>query len=360
MLIYVGKNFTATVTGSRIRTVHCERCSQEYHYELARVGSGHGTAPYYIGQSAAAKRAERAAQKHLERQLSRSEEAVPCPSCGWIQEAMVLSIRRQRYRWILQLVWVGVPAALVILGFAALFTYLDRYAKPSQLISIGKIAGWTVASGAALLSLRSLLLSRIDPNALYPQRPAVSPGTPPALIKQVEGGVERFIPATMEPVIQTDDWAEVQFQRCALPLVCCECLGTAERNFQTPIADPTLLPVPVCHACQRRLTWRWWRWTGVSVVAALLIAGGIAAAIPKADTFARWFVFVVAALFGSILGIAVLSNSKARPYRMKKVDLSRGVIRLKFRNAQYTRLLAEEYLLRGQAIATAAASAEQP
>lgn len=346
MLIYVSKQFTAAATGSVFRTVHCERCSQPYAYELARVGIGRGAAPYYINQSGAQKRADRAAKKDLAKRLSRDEEAVPCPACGWIQDSMVRSIRSQKYRGLVRLVSIGLPAILAILFFAGLFTYLDRYAKPGQLIPILQLAVGAVTVAVAILAFRSFLLSRIDPNHLFPQRPVVTPGTPPALIPDGAGEVERLVPASIEQIEQPDDWVEVQFQRCILPEVCCECLGPHDRVFQTPLADNDNLAVPLCRACYRKIVWRWWRWTGISILLALTVAGAIVLSMRKGDAFGRWFLFGLIGLFGSVLTMAALPRMMVKPYRIKVLDSERGVVRLKFRNPQYTRLLMEAYYRR--------------
>ena len=69
MFVYVGKSYTATLRGSRIVPVTCERCQARFSYELIRVGIGRASAPYYIGQAAAADRAAKAAEKDLAKRL---------------------------------------------------------------------------------------------------------------------------------------------------------------------------------------------------------------------------------------------------------------------------------------------------
>ena len=46
MLLYVGKNFTASVSGSIVKEVNCERCRGRFYYQLARAASHTTSAPY--------------------------------------------------------------------------------------------------------------------------------------------------------------------------------------------------------------------------------------------------------------------------------------------------------------------------
>ena len=62
IFFYFSKNFTATAAGSVVRPVVCEKCSTEFHYELARMGNGSAMAPYGLWPKAAQGRAEKAAE----------------------------------------------------------------------------------------------------------------------------------------------------------------------------------------------------------------------------------------------------------------------------------------------------------
>ena len=57
MLLYVSKVFTVTLAGRVLRHVKGNKCGVEFDYELSRLASGQGSAPYMIGQDAAQNRA---------------------------------------------------------------------------------------------------------------------------------------------------------------------------------------------------------------------------------------------------------------------------------------------------------------
>ena len=124
MFVYVGKSFSSVVTGSRIVRVTCEKCHADFFYELVRQGKGAASAPYYIGQARAAKRAEKAARKSLEKKLAREAEMVPCPRCRWINQSLIQGYRRTRYR--------RVGYAAVISGFALTVALLVADAASSR------------------------------------------------------------------------------------------------------------------------------------------------------------------------------------------------------------------------------------
>ena len=69
MHLYVGKTFTATASGSAMREVICEKCRCHFFYQLARAAKGTAEAPYYIGQDAAALRAQHRAQAKVDKML---------------------------------------------------------------------------------------------------------------------------------------------------------------------------------------------------------------------------------------------------------------------------------------------------
>src|SRR5436189_1879758 len=99
--LYFGKNYTAAVSGTSVKQVHCEQCGCDYFYRMVRRGEGRGTSPYYLDNKGAQRRAERNAQRKLEKLLRKGIDPVPCPDCGWFQRDMVREVRRRSQRWLL-------------------------------------------------------------------------------------------------------------------------------------------------------------------------------------------------------------------------------------------------------------------
>src|ERR1051326_6538919 len=115
MFVYVGKHFTATVTGTQRRRVQCEKCGSDYWYDLVRGATAIASAPYYIGQRRAAKRAQKGAAKKLAKRLARDIDPVFCPKCGWFQSAMVRELRRRQKP---ALKWIAIVAPIVFTAIA--------------------------------------------------------------------------------------------------------------------------------------------------------------------------------------------------------------------------------------------------
>jgi hypothetical protein len=76
VFVYYARHYKSALVGKRLVDVQCDRCRSEYYYELARVGSGVGTAHYGIGSKRAQRVAEERARFELNRQLERDAELV--------------------------------------------------------------------------------------------------------------------------------------------------------------------------------------------------------------------------------------------------------------------------------------------
>jgi hypothetical protein len=108
--LYFGRTYTAAISGTAIKEVRCEECSETYFYKMVRRGEGQGTSPYYLNNAGAERRAQKGAQTQLEKLLRKGVDPVPCPDCGWFQENMVREVRRRRLRW---MIWVAVGFGIV-------------------------------------------------------------------------------------------------------------------------------------------------------------------------------------------------------------------------------------------------------
>lgn len=162
VMVSMGSEVVATITGSTVKTVCCENCKQEYRYRLSREGSGEGFKWFFIGQESARADATKRAGRDLRRQLERDADLVPCPGCGHCQSEMVNATREKRHGWMTGL------ALFAGLGFiyALPLSMANQKLDPQELMIARMLAGGTglVAFGAALL--QAYLRRLYNPNAL--------------------------------------------------------------------------------------------------------------------------------------------------------------------------------------------------
>src|SRR5437870_5193507 len=112
-MLYVGKSYTVTAKGSAVREVHCANCGADFVYLMERNISGHGSSPYFLNNSGAAKRAEASAKKHLEEAMA-EQDVVACPGCGWYQPAMIKQVRKKIWKYFAVSVVLYVPVCFVV------------------------------------------------------------------------------------------------------------------------------------------------------------------------------------------------------------------------------------------------------
>src|SRR5688500_5784881 len=242
MPVFVAKEITATLAGGRLETVTCEKCGTRFHYQLTRVGVGKGSAPYLVGQGAASDRAAGAAERDLAKRLAREAELVPCPKCYWVNQDLVERYRQRRYRRAPLLIVILVGAGIVA-GPIVAFSLTALVGYNSGLPSVVSLAilALTLSTPAWVLLARRHLRRRIDPNATHPRRPAVPPGTPPALVEQRDPrtGQARLVPVAShggdDPAgaggspggAGRVEWAVFRPGQVRFPPVCCMCLAPA-------------------------------------------------------------------------------------------------------------------------------------
>src|SRR5581483_3157418 len=341
MFFYVGKTFTSTANGRRIVTVSCEKCRREFYYELARQGKGYATAPYSIGTASARRRAEALAQKDLKRKLERDSELVPCPDCHWVNETMIRSYRRMRYRGLGRYGYVvGMIVAIVTMLTLACMA-IDR---PPRSIS------WTLAAAEALAAgviwalplfvLRYLLRCRIRPNRRYPSPPVLPPGTPKAWTAE-----ELASPAKVSDKYEPSEdagtpegeWAMFRAGHLVIPKQCCECLApavTVYKSFFT-LNNRQRLQAPLCGECASRLRWQWWT-TALLTAGGAALASGVLFVVAQGDQASRVVTAVGAGIGVLLLALSIIPNRVTQPFKMRTVDGDRSIFRIKFRSEQYT------------------------
>ena len=132
MFAYWGKHVASEHVGGRIVRVECAKCGCEYFYELTRIGTGSGTAPYGIGTASATRSAKEQSQRDLGQRLAFEAELVPCPKCNWINDDLVNGFRLGRYRRLGRVAigvgFVGVIGSLIGAWYISIGPAVDRAA----------------------------------------------------------------------------------------------------------------------------------------------------------------------------------------------------------------------------------------
>ena len=349
MPIFVAREIATNVVGQRLEAVTCETCGTAYYYELTRVGLGKASAVYFIGQRAASDRAAAAAEQDLSKRLDREAEMVPCPKCHWVNSDLVQRYRRRQYRRApLLIVILGVAgfvaAPLIATGLSEVVGYNSRV--PS--FAMMAVLAVCLLSPAWVLLVRRALRQRIDPNATFPRRPSVPPGTPPALVEQPDPQTGEIV---LMPVPSRDDdrtedreWATFRPGHVRLPPVCCMCLSAATTTYRSPLKtnEHSEVEVPLCESCSAELSRRWWLAVFVVAVIAFALSGVLALSIPGGDAVGRWILFSLVGFFGALVGGVVIAGRACRPYRIRVVDADRGIVKFAASNPGYTAMLIEQ------------------
>jgi hypothetical protein len=158
-----GMSYQVTVTGRAPKLVTCEKCGHEYVYLLEASAAGHASSNVLFDPGGAHERAHEAAYGDLHHTLEYDCEAVPCASCGHVQEHMRPKARRRHRRWLKTL-------ALLAFAFGGILTapamIVSMYGRPSTVGNLLWVAvGCLFACSAAMAFFRLYLLRDFDPNA---------------------------------------------------------------------------------------------------------------------------------------------------------------------------------------------------
>lgn len=341
MIVYVGKTYTARVTAKRLVQVKCQKCRTEYFYELVRSGTGNASAPYYIGQASAQRRAEAAANKVAQRRLQRDAEMVPCPKCHWINQHLVEGYRRSRYGWVLVTGSIIGGLVLVTVALVGLAMFLNE--GLSQYLN-GLVA-WALPAVALIVGswwLRRFLRGRIDPNVTYPREPELPAGTPMALVKSINAAGEKvLLPAREAPdAAPGKEWITFRAGELRLPWVCCQCLRPLGPDARLRSNAKGELELLLCEMCRPAATRRLWYKAFVRLVQALGLAW-LVFLVPSVDRVGHWIMYVLVAFFLFLVGLFV-NATQARPYTLKQVDARRLVYRLRMKDPRLHAMVGEE------------------
>jgi hypothetical protein len=156
-------HYTATVEGSVVKDVTCERCGHPYSYTMSRIVSG--TEKVLFSSSRGDEKALKKAQANLARALEVEHDDVPCPMCQWHQSSHVAFVRSQSYPQLKSLAGAFFIFASLVLGIIVFVFALAVRVIPGQ--GLPKVSSilqcvlfvLAIASpGLLIRGLRSLIL----------------------------------------------------------------------------------------------------------------------------------------------------------------------------------------------------------
>jgi hypothetical protein len=287
----------------------------------------------------------------LRRRLSEEAELVPCPQCYWVNEDLVEGYRRSRYQrlgsFAFGVGFFGTVISLICGWFTSLGPPADRRALPYCLY-VGPALFVSLAAG--MLLLQYWLRGRIRPNRSFPLAPELPPGSPPALVRG--GSTGELTPARVDNWEDParNDWLYFRVGQQSLPRRCCECLGitSKDRPQESSTDDAIQLDIPHCEDCARK-TQRAFQRICWSLILFGSLAGSAAALFVNPGPYWFWVIIVSSSFFSICLATYVASAMTA-PAKVAIVDRSRCLVRIRFRNAEYGRIVAEQNAGSGKAV----------
>ncbi len=157
MFVYVGRRYTARVTGRAWKTVSCAFCKLDWAYEMTRTAEGTGRSPYYLDNEGARERASREAQGTLDRRLRTGVDVVWCPKCLRLQEHMFGKARMNEFGYWYLIAGITAAAAFLFCGVWGDRPWIENSGSPP---------GVFIVAAAALVLVSTLVRARrFDPNA---------------------------------------------------------------------------------------------------------------------------------------------------------------------------------------------------
>ncbi len=116
--------------------------------------------------------------------------------------------------------------------------------------------------------------------------------------------------------------------------------GPTATVYRSPftVNDKLRLEVPLCRECASRLRWQWWT-SALLIIGGVFVLSGIFYALIKADEFGRLFGAGTIGLFAGLFAVAIIPNLLTQPFKIRTVDASRSIFRIKFRSEQFTEMM---------------------
>ncbi len=340
LLMHVRRYVSVPRVGQIEKIVRCERCNCQYGYVVHRRAIGRSGYSIWRSKKKAADSATYKVAVKVVNLLANAIEPVPCPSCGWVQGAMVREMRRRFGRWIIA---VGAVALVIFLCTAGVI-YLNEINDPRRPIratSLTRIEDafvLAIALYCGAIASRYALSFLVDPNSVYrADRPSI-PGSP---IGYRIGDSATIGKSALSPMPdERPGRATVQLAVARFPAQCCRCLKETSTTRRFRCGKLAQITVPVCQSCIR--------WVKAARVL-LGIGGGLlgfvagcagAIYLPQGESEIALPVAVGGAAFGAALGLLIARSF--RVVKFSRFSSDRNVVRIDFKNHQYADLMREE------------------
>ncbi len=338
LFFYFSLEKTAFVALNRVVSVTCEKCGCAYYYELTRIGAGSTEAAYGI-LTLSGSSAEQQAEKEAWGWVTNDAELVPCPQCKWINEDLVICHRKgrtERWRILASLV---VYAGLGLTLFIALVGYFSAR-RPLELIAyiIGPGILGTFSIAATFKAIRKWLEHSIQPNRNHPEEPHLPIGTPPALVMNDQRQLVPARPGALDTQ-REGEHKSMAFQvgrHAVIGHTCCVCMGEANH-----MSSFTIQPIAgfdfqmgLCWGCGCRNTVA----SCAKSFGAALVVFAVTTSLAILAGIREEGIVFVNLLLSVAVGWIVWSLVRY-PIRVTVVDVTRGVLFLKFKNPQFPSLV---------------------
>jgi hypothetical protein len=159
--MFLGIDYTTTASGAVLKFVQCEDCGKGYAYWMSRRIRASQFSPLALTNRGSAEGARTKAEDRLRESLKNSCDPVPCPHCGKYQEAMVLRLRRIRFKWVTKFcIGLFLASLWIVLFLAGLHMVPEEHL--GEAIAVILVATWGPIP--ILLLGRYLLNRKYDPS----------------------------------------------------------------------------------------------------------------------------------------------------------------------------------------------------
>lgn len=156
----------STAKGRVFKAVTCEDCQVEFVYLLSRQAEGYATTVLGWDMEGTSECATARARAELQRLLARDQDPVPCPTCGWYQQAMIPLVRAAHRGWMRFVGGLLLYLGVILVALAGLSQFSKERAHRAMAASVLEAAAGLAGIGCGLILVRKFLAGRLQPNEI--------------------------------------------------------------------------------------------------------------------------------------------------------------------------------------------------
>jgi hypothetical protein len=165
-LLPLVREYTCTMAGAVVKLVYCDSCGAGYAYRMNRSVQEVEGSSFFLHNAEAEAGAASKAEAQLRGTLERSVDPVPCPACGWYQQNMLRSARREHR---LGMLYTGLGLTIGVIAVALIGVVINALAGPPGYPVISWHIFWGVLiamgiPGIGLMAAKLVLAACYDPN----------------------------------------------------------------------------------------------------------------------------------------------------------------------------------------------------